>query len=280
VYSKRILSKLLIACCCLIAGCQKSEEKRLPRCIYDHPIFAQAATQAVADEQQFSQFKRNPFFNLLWENHTREEGQEWLEKITNQYTQLKIKFDLFRQIDHIGSPRTYFFEDAGNFSPSTLRLVAMTGELCARVGPVENGNIVQIGAGSGSWCKVLHDILRVKSYTIVDVPEQLALAKKCLEKWGIDNVAFYTPEELPQRIVYDLAISDMSFSEFNHFYQRLFFDRILSQSASGCIFGHIFPKHFGVACMSLEELKIRFEKASNSSFQSTNERDYIIHWKH
>jgi putative sugar O-methyltransferase len=241
MYLKRNLSKALIASCCLLASCKKSEQKHLPHCIYDHAVFAQVATQAVTDEQCFAQFKRNPFFNLLWENHTQGQGQEWLDKITTEYPQLKIKFDLFRQIDHIGSPRTYFFEEAGDFSASTLRLIAMTGEVCARVGHLENGNIVQIGAGAGSWCRILHDVLGFKSYTLVDVPEQLALAKKCLEEWGVENVAFYTPEELPQEAVYDLVISDMSFSEFNRFYQKLFFDRILSRSALGCIFGHVFP---------------------------------------
>ena len=268
----RRCSLLAVAC---LQAVKRTKRKHLPRCIYDHWVFAQVAEQAVADEQQFSQFKKNPFFNLLWENHTREQGQEWLEKITNEYPYLKIKFDLFRQIDHIGSPRTYFFGDAGDFSPSTLRLIAMTRELCTRVGYTENGNVVQIGAGSGNWCKILHDAIGFRSYTLVDIPEQLALAKKCLEKWDIDNVTFYTPEELPEGTVYDLVISDMSFSEFNHVHQRLFFDRILSRSASGCLFGHISPKHFGVTCMSLDELKSRFEKAV---IEQTNERDYLFYW--
>lgn len=253
------------------------------RCIYDHTIFAEISLNAVNDEQQFLQFKNNPFFNLLWENHTFEEGELWLKKINDQYSFLKTRFDLFRQVDQMGSPKTYFFEHAGVFSPSTLRLIAMTGELCTRLENLENARVVQIGSGCGSWCKILNDVLSIKSYTLVDLPEQLDLAKKCLEKLEVNNVRFLTPDELPKEADYDLVLSDMSFSEFNRSYQELFFDRIFSCSTFGYIIGREFPKHFGVISMNLDELQLHFEKIRGTSEwelqASSSDRDYFIYWK-
>ncbi len=276
----------LLLCLSLLSSCGKNEKRNSHRCIYDHSVFAEVASRAVSEEKQFSQFKRNPYFNLLWENHTVEEGALWLQKTNQEYAFLKPKFEQFRQLDQIGMPRVHFYGDDGAFSPSTLRLIAMTGELCQRVGKLENVTIIQIGAGYGGWCKILSDVLSFKSYIIVDLPEQLALAQKCLEKLEVKNVQFCTVDDLPQKGVYDLVISDMSFSEFNRRDQELFFDRIFSHSAFGAIFGHQFPKHFGVISMNLEDLELRFEKAgivnprlNKCEVQEiSNKQEYSIFW--
>ncbi len=273
----------LVICCFVVSGCKRNEAKHSQRCIYDHAVFSEISAKAATDEHYFSQFKQNPFFNLIWENLTFEEGELYLRKIDHEYVFLKTQFEQFRNIDQIGSPRTYHFGDAGLFSPSTLRLIAMVGEVRSKLGNFEPSHIVQIGAGCGNLCKILNDVLGFKSYTLVDLPEQLALAKKCLEKLGVNNVNFCTPEQLPRQAVYDLVISDMSFSEFNRAYQDLFFENILSRSLSGYILGHEFPKHFGVIAMNLNEIRERFEKLKSLSeweLQGTlSNRDYFIYWK-
>lgn len=273
----------LVVCCCVIVGCKKNEAKHPSRCIYDHAVIAEVLTKAVDDEEQFSQFKRNPFFNLIWENHPYEEGVHWLRKMDQEYAFLKTYFKQFRTIDQIGSPRTYHFGDVGLFSPSTLRLIAIAGELRSRLGNFEPSHIIQIGSGCGSLCKILNDVCGFKSYTLVDLPEQLALAKKCLEKLEVNNVKFCTPEQLPKAAVYDLVISDMSFSEFNLAYQELFFERVFSRSSIGYILGHEFPKHFGVIAMNVNEIQERFGKLGHLSEWElqgpSNSRDYFIYWK-
>jgi putative sugar O-methyltransferase len=267
----------------MLVSCRNGDLNHTPRCIYDHAVFAEISSGAAENEQQFLQFKKAPFFNLLWENLSFEEGELWLHRIEKESPFLKEKFEQFRQIDRIGSPRTYSFGDSGIFSPSTLRLIAMTGDLQIKLKDAQRAHIIQIGAGYGSWCKILNDVLGFKSYTLVDLPEQLALAKKCLETLEVQNVEFLTPEELPKAKIYDLVISDMSFSEFNRSYQELFFDKILSCSSSGYILGHLFPKHYGVVSMNLDELKLRFDKIGNFTEwemqEPSNYRDnYFIYW--
>lgn len=275
---------LWVACLLFLANCQKKDEKALPRCIYDQTVFADVALRSIHDEGLFSHFKCNPFFNLLWENLNPEEGIVWLQKIYTQFPELLEKLDRFRENDAIGSPRAYSFGDVGVFSPSTLRLAAMAGDLQQRVGELSHLRVVQIGAGCGSLCKILNDLADFESFTLVDLPEQLALAKKCLEKLGVKNVAFLTPEELRRDAVYDLVISDLSFSEFNRSYQEVFFDRILSRSRYGYLHGRIFPKHFGVIALNADELKRRFEKLGKFSEwemlePAIDREDYFIYWK-
>ncbi len=274
----------LTLCCLLFAGCHKKEVKNLPRCIYDQAVFAEAALSSVRDDAEFERFKQNPFFNLLWENLSMEEGEQWLQIIEGQYSFLKEKFDLFRQSDQVGSPRVFAFGEAGMFSPSTLRLAAIAGELQSKLGSWEGQNVVQIGAGYGGLCKILHSISEFGSYTLVDLPDQLALAKRYLDGFGLKNVAFLTPDQLSKDASYDLVVSDMSFSEFNRSFQELFFDRILSRSRCGFLVGRIFPKHYGVVAWNADEVKTRFEKKGKLSEwemqEPTLEREnYLICFK-
>jgi hypothetical protein len=145
-------------------------------------------------------------------------------------------------------------------------------------------HVVQIGADYGGLCKILYDISKFESYTLVDLPQQLSLAKKYLACFGVKNVVFLTPEQLSKGARYDLAISDMSFSEFNRSYQLLFIDRIVLRSSSAFLLGRIFPKHYGVAPMNLDELKSRLGKRSKVSQwemrePTMEEQNYFICFK-
>ncbi len=255
-----------LACILFLVCCQKKEVKHLPVCIYDQPEFAKVCIEASHQEEKFDEFKRHPFFNLLWENLTAEEGQKWFAEVPASLRE-KLK-----KSDAIGSPRVYDYEGEV-FSPWTLRLAAIAGEIQSKVGDLNGLNVVQIGAGYGGLCRILHECATLGSYTLIDLPEQLALAKKYLERLDVNNVIFLTPDQLPERQTFDLAISDMSFSEFNCSYQEHFFKKILSNARSGFLLGHFFPKHFGVVALTADELKDRFR---NVAMQGD---DYLIYWK-
>jgi hypothetical protein len=222
-------------------------------------VFADAALSAISDEACFAHFKQNPFFNLLWENLSEGEGQQWLGTIEEKYPLLKEKFEDFRAVDRVGSPRVFPYGEAGTFSPSTLRFIALAGELQSRMGTWEGLHGIQIGAGYGGLCTILHALSEFASYTLVDLPEQLALARKCLEGMKPMHVVYLTPEQLPKGASYDLVLSDRSFSEFNRAHQELFFERIFSCSNMGFFLGHVFPKHYGVVPMPFEELQSRLK---------------------
>ena len=268
----------------LLVSCQKKEIKTPPRCIYDLSVFAECSEGAAKNEELFATFKQNPFFNLLWENSSEEEGALWMEKIAACYPELLKKLERIKESDRIGSPRVYSYQEYGEFSPATLRFAALGGEIEERCGNLAELNVIQIGAGYGGLCKVLHATSGFKTYTLVDLPQQLALAKRYLDVFGVNNVSYLTPEELPLGVHYDLVLSDRSFSEFNRSFQVLFFDRILAHSHSGFLLGHLFPKHYGVQPLSFDELKSRFDKKGNFARWEIQEptiesENYFIFWK-
>ena len=265
------------------SGCQKNSIKKNsePRCIYDQSVFTQCCLKAVADEQAFASFKRDPFYSLLYQGYSFEEGLSFLHAIENHSPSLITHFDVLRTNDEMGNPRIYDYGKYGLFSPTTLRHIQIAGRIRAHVGGAHH--IIQIGGGYGGLCKILHALSLWESYTIVDLPEHLALARKVLEKEGIKNVRFLNLDAIPLDAEYDLVISDLSFSEFSRRFQKIFIDRILVHARSGYILGHVFPKHFGVEPFTPDELKEYLEKKKNHiemQYSKTERADYHLFWKH
>ena len=275
---------VIFGLCLALLGCQKKEAKNLPRCIYDQPAFSQCAAAFIADDVQFAQFKRNPFFNLLWENLSKEEGEMWLGKVESEHPEILAYLEALRESDFVGSPRVFDYGRVGSFSPSTLRLAVIGAEIRSRVGSLKEKKVVQIGAGYGGLCRVLHVFEKVGSYTIVDLEEQLQLAKKYLEAFGLHEVTYLTPDQLLTKQEYDLVVSDGSFSEFARADQEVFFERILTKSSSGYLLGHVFPKHYGVVPLSTQEIQARFVgKGSYARWEfhepKVDNENYFVFWK-
>jgi hypothetical protein len=252
------------------AGCQKPSGKKGPalRCIYDQSVFAACCREAVQEESKFQVFKRDPFYSFLYQGFSYEEGGEALREIEQKYPSLLTHMDKFRTSDLIGGPEVYDYVDFGAFSPTTLHHILRAGMIQEEMKQMTSAStIVQIGAGYGALCKILHDLGLWKTYAIVDLREHLELARKVLEHQGIHNVSFYAIDEIPSSLQCDMAISDLSFSEFSRPLQKRLIDQVLLHARSGLIWGHVFPKHFGVEPFTLHALEAYLKKHKLSSFK-------------
>jgi len=282
---KRWLLFFIIPIVFFNTACQKSSGKKgaVMRCIYDQSVFADACLQAVSDEGKFASFKRDPFYSLLYQGYSYEEGWASLHTIEKDYPWLITELDRFRTSDLIGTPQVYDYGKYGAFSPTTLHYVQLAGMIQEKMGKKSCGHIIQIGAGYGGLCKILHDLSLWTSYTIVDLPEHVMLARKVLEKEGITHVQFYTFDEFSSSGQYDFVVSDLSFSEFSRPLQKTMLERIVAHGRAGLILGHVFPKHFGVEPFTPDELSSYVEKkkiaAHYEMHQSKGERsNYYFLW--
>lgn len=276
---------LIISLVFISTACQKQSGKKGPplRCIYDQAVFAACCREAVKDEDKFQVFKRDPYYSFLYQGYSYEEGREVLREIQHKYPALIAQLDQFRTSDQIGGPEVYDYADFGTFSPTTLHHILVAGMIQEKMKPMNKvGSIVQIGAGYGALCKILHDLGLWEDYTIVDIPEHLELARKVLQKQGINNITFYSIDEIPNSLQYDLAISDLSFSEFSRTLQKRMIDQVLLHARAGFIWGHVFPKHFGVEPFTPSELETYLKKnklASLKMHQTADERtNYHFLW--
>ena len=269
----------------ILVSCEKKAAAKKPqqRTVYDHQVITDICSSAAQDDKVFQSFRENPFFHLLFEEISFETGQRYLELIEKDDPDLFGLMDFFSENDLLGSPKTFDFGLKQAISPSTLRYVKNLGDFRRAFGDLSGLRIIEIGGGYGGQCKVLSGIFNFGSYTIVDLPENLALTKKYLEKHGIHNVQYLTLEELPNEATYDLVISNCGFSEFHRRYQKRIFDKVLTKSGRGFLICDVFPKHFGVTPYSKEELMEKFKEEKiacqlTRQEPSFSQDNYVLFW--
>lgn len=192
--------------------------------------------QAAQDEKTFNNFKRGQEVIAAIHNLGEYSGVEMLDHIYYHFPHLLEFFDKFRQNDLVGNPRTFIYPRAGDFSPTNLRYIKIGGEIEYFFGDLEGKTIIEIGGGYGGQCKILSDLFKFKEYILVDLPEVLALARKYLERVGVENVTYLTMEQLPQNRTYDLVISNFALSECSRKVQKTYLNQVLAVSLGGFIY--------------------------------------------
>ncbi len=246
----------------LLTSCQPQRDKNKisPIAVYDQRLISAFFEQAAEDDRMFQGFKQHPLFNLVHENLSYEEGLACLNLIAGEFPALFDRLDRLRSNDLIGSPCVYAYEKVGEFSPTTLHYVALCGKIEAKIGELDGKEVVQIGAGYGGLCRVLHELHNFKGYTIIDIPAALKLAERYLEESGIDGVRFVPIKELKQAIHADLVISDGSFFESSKVFQDFLIAKVVANANFGFFLGRSLPKHVGVVSYSPKEIRKKLSK--------------------
>ena len=232
----------------------------LPRTLSDDGFFPGSCLDAAVSDEAFCSFKQNPRFNLHAEFYTYEEGAAFLEKILKEAPFLTQKFELFRNNDTIGAPCVFDYQEFGYFSPTTLYYAKFAAELTHEFGALDGYRIVEIGGGCGGLCKIISDIANFESYTLVDLPECLELAKRTLNALGVKKVYYLTPELVNEK-EYDLIISDYGFSLYGSKMQKQLIQKVLANSRRGFLACNFFSKHFKIRPFNRQEL---LKKLKNS----------------
>ncbi|MCI0382762.1 MAG: putative sugar O-methyltransferase [Chlamydiae bacterium] len=252
----------------------------------DNGLYPEFCKAAVENEKIFSHFKREPVYNLIEEYTSHEEGKSYLAFIQKDAPDF-LKFKKLSRIqsnDLIGNPKTHRFEPIGTFSPSTLRYVKVASDLRKCFGSLHDFRILEIGGGYGGQCKILSDLFPLASYTLVDFKEPLELAKKYLNKMGVKNVHFLTPNEISDLENYDLVISNYSFTESTAKLQKHYLNGIFSKAKRGYLTCNFFPKHYKIKALSKERLLSLFKKMGKDIEErqeepQTGKDNFILVWK-
>jgi len=149
-----------------------------------------------------------------------------------------------------------FYEEFGiSISPSTLRYVKVLADILNLYPPLHLADIVEIGGGYGGQCMTIKSYINVKSYTIIDLPEVLALTKKYLERQNVTDVTFIECDNVESK-EYDLCISNYAFTEIDREYQDLYAEKIIKNSKHGYITCNYFGlRDDGMTKKEVQELK-------------------------
>lgn len=232
-----------------------SKKKKLVQALSQHEMYKKFCQTAIADEEIFKNFKRDPIYNLLNEYVTYEEGEKYLERIQEQTPDFiePTVLERLQKNDQIGNPRTYAYNQLF-FSPTTLQYAKIASDLKSRFGDLKNFKVIEIGGGYGGLCAVLSSLFEISSYTIVDLSPSLDLSKKYLNQLSVKNVQFLHPDALRSGEQYDLVISNYDFTQSASSLQSIYLDKIFAVADRGYIVCNFFPKHFRVRPLAKESL--------------------------
>lgn len=207
-----------------------------PESVTDYEDWRQFCLEAAIGEDAFSCFRRHPKLIEVMEHVSVQQGEACLKIALRAQSDFEKYLELFRLNDEVGNPHTYDYEDAGWFSPTTLRYVKVASDLHVFFGSLESKKIIEIGGGYGGQCGILLSLFPSIEYTLIDLPETLALAKRYLEARGIANVKFQTLEQFlaeSEPKAYDLILSNYAFSECNREIQRIYLEKIIRNCPQG-----------------------------------------------
>lgn len=257
-------------------------EKLETRQLTDNESFLAFCMEAATSES-FLQFRKSPLYTIFYEGATFEQGREFLKEIKLRFPEVLKKdvIEKVREVDCVGGPHVYCYGSYGPFSPSTLLNMKIAGELIHHFGEMENLSIVEIG-GNGSLCKVLHEILDVEHYTIVNLEEEGRLTRRYLEKLGLSHVQCMAPQEV-RCSECDLLLSYGTFSESCMKLQKKYIKNLIPYAQRGYLVGGKIPKRFGVRTLKPRFLFERVRRVCPSvevlhEHPEMGKHDFVLVW--
>lgn len=197
----------------------------------DYNKYLKVCLDASKDDNVFKSFKSNPNYMWVLEHVSYGQGLVYLEEIIKDQEVSLDNMRAFATNDNIGLPVTYPYNEINmKISPTTLRYVKVLSDLIKYFKSLDGLNIVEIGGGYGGQCKIIHDVFRPASYTMIDLPEVLLLTDKYLKKHNINAKM----EDKNHDVHYDLLISNYAFTEFSREHQLSYLD-VIHRSSGGYI---------------------------------------------
>lgn len=247
--------------------------------VSDRAPYLDVCREAVESEEAFAHFKRQRGYQHVLEHPRLTMGWIYLASLVQDHPFLVYFLDRFRINDILGDPVTFNYGYYGRFSPTTLRYAVTLGQLVDTFDVLSDMDVIEIGAGYGGQCLIIDQYCRFRSYTIIDLPPCLELARKYLRLHDVPDVRYWRPEDVPVRPdTFDLVISNFSFSECVREIQDFYLDRILKHSAHGyLVCNNVDPTLRGY---SLRELQEQLPHATfGNEYPLTRKGNYRVTWR-
>jgi hypothetical protein len=214
----------------LASGVRLWSGKWLRTSLTDIREYRRCCEQAVADPANFKLFRRHPVYCSVVEGLDREIGAEAARIALDRHPDYRGLLERFRLNDSVGSPITYHYEAIGEFAPATLRYVKVLSDIEHLFGDLTGKHVVEIGGGFGGQCRVINCRFDLASYTIFDLPEAGALAKKYLAHFDIEVSVNPPADRIP---VPDLLLSNYALSEVRRSDQDAYRESVVADARCG-----------------------------------------------
>ncbi len=155
----------------------------------------------------------------------------WQKGLVNEYLQI---LDKFKSSNVVAAAQNFWFFDEFRKADEKFKLFGKNAEL----------NLLEIGSGGGLFALYLFEKYPIKSYTLVDLPEMLVVAKAEFKRVRPDlvpKVQFLKPEETGQLADkrFDGVFNFCSFTEMEQSEIKRYFDLIYKTAKPGAVFYNV-----------------------------------------
>lgn len=218
--------------------------------VSDDGAYPQFCYFAANRDDIFENFKTHPVYCRIipgkLDNYHVPLGAAFLNIIFNHYN-LIFDDDVWNKLtahDKVGNPDLVTYSVRSNqgverkitCSQLTPRYVKVAADILSFFDTDNIKVISEIGVGYAAQCNVLLNLLPDIQYNLVDLPEVLALAERCLNSINMNhNVRYFDGNHLYHNIHSDLVISEFAFSELFRPVQDIYLDKIILNSKAGYI---------------------------------------------
>ncbi len=215
-------------------------------------------------------------YSEILEHVSFDMGQRYLDVIRDD-PHLMSAARLLSQSDNIGLPKRYTYTSLGPASPTTLRYLKVAHDLRSLFGSLDGFAITEIGIGYGGQCRVLCALNQPAEYSLIDLPEVLALTSRFLGDSRVTIPLNLDPPDASVTRHSDLLISNYAFSELRRDIQESYMNRYVDHAKRGYMtFNRIGPRGFD--SMPVQEFAMRVGgqvvKESPSSFPGNR----VVYW--
>jgi hypothetical protein len=213
----------------------------------------------------FESFRLAPECKGIVETVPAIDGADYLAHVRRHSPSLMEHLPRFARSDTVGGPARYWYRTgalrARRMAPTTLRYVKTAGDLQRLFGSLDSLRILEIGGGYGGLCKVITDVWRWRTYTIIDLVEPLALTHRFLRSFSIADIVLVdamSVADSPRADEYDLVISNYAYSELRLELQELYYRRVLEGIARGYMMWNVQPHPWESEQLQAEGFAARF----------------------
>jgi putative sugar O-methyltransferase len=207
--------------------------------------------QAVKDPFYFQNFRSLPEYTHAVEIFNGAEFAQYIKKASGR---LSPYLDKMRELDTIGNPIKYQYDEIGPFSATTMRYIAVADHIRQLFELPRCPKIAEIGGGFGGQCYILSILNGFSQYFIYDLPIVGMLIEKSLDTLSVPFARCMEPtSELPVEKI-DLLISNYAFSECSRETQLDYFERVIKKADRGyVIYNQISMPFFGIDSLTPRE---------------------------
>lgn len=194
--------------------------------------YLSSCREAATNENIFNNFKQDGRYRQILEHVSHEEAGQYLQELKVPISDVLQHLDFFKENDKYGNPDLFEYDSLGTISPTTIRYIKNTFDICSYFDKNQIKNIVEIGGGYGGLCKILSSVIDFDNYVVFDLLEVNELAQKYISKFNNlkNKVQSFTLDQLTEIDGIDLLISNYAFSEISSDIQNQYYDNVIKKS--------------------------------------------------